>query len=280
MRLRGYRFCIALFLALPAAGQTGADETAAAPAGAASSKAILGAPRSRILTVDRNAVEKALAPQDSSATDVALDTLLGDMLHAHGADLVVDRNAIVVGPWDVDVTIMCIDRLRGATPDGMVPTDLPQLQIAILDRAAVFRQSLVGESIQSQVDALTQSADDQFKAKNEAPLDDVPMLPGEASADLPKLNEAMAERRKALQADLDARKDQIAAAAGDAQRQVELVIERLTKGAMQVRGAAIVIDRSQVILGTPASDLTAVVVHALDATLQTYPITAAEGLPN
>jgi Skp family chaperone for outer membrane proteins len=134
----------------------------------------------------------------------------------------------------------------GAAPK----TPGPVLRFLVVDRAALVRQSKAGQSIETQARDLVQTAERQFKRREDA----LRAHPDPA-------------RDARLKADLQARKAQLDKGLVKARRRIEQSVGPLLERMAKHQGADIVFDRATIASAPPDADITSEAVAALDRRL-------------
>jgi Skp family chaperone for outer membrane proteins len=145
--------------------------------------------------------------------------------------------------------------------------------VCLLSREAIFANARVGQAATARLQQLTQEAQAEVEAQRR-PIDaDLTAFRSEA----PRLS---AEQRASREAALSARLQPVQTLAAQRSREIEATrgkaLERISTEAQPViadvyrsRNCGLLVDRSSVLGGNLANDLTPAVVQALDARIQT-----------
>ncbi|HEY8698465.1 MAG TPA: OmpH family outer membrane protein [Rhizomicrobium sp.] len=152
----------------------------------------------------------------------------------------------------------------GAPPSAAVPAP----KILVIDRNAILRASKVGQDIVRQVNALTVSAENEFKNQGQALQKEGQALQQQVAILAPdvkakKIRDFQA-KQVAFQRKVEARQGLIQGGVFQARQKVEQALGPILQGIMQERGANILLDRGAVVLGTVNIDVTSVAVQRLD----------------
>jgi outer membrane protein len=157
-------------------------------------------------------------------------------------------------------------------------------KILVIDRAALLRNSKVGQSIALQVQALTKQAETELRGENDglrregaALQQQVAILAPDVKAQKIKAFEA---KQAAFQTKVQMRQNQIRYGVAIAQRQVESVAGPIVQGLMAERGANLMIDRQAIVVGAPGLDVTPVAIQRLDQKLPSVKVQLANPPPD
>jgi Skp family chaperone for outer membrane proteins len=155
-------------------------------------------------------------------------------------------------------------------PGGAPPPSaaVPAPKILVIDRNAILRASKVGQDIVRQVNALTVSAENEFKNQGQALQKEGQALQQQVAILAPdvkakKIRDFQA-KQVAFQRKVEARQGLIQGGVFQARQKVEQALGPILQGIMQERGANILLDRGAVVLGTVNIDVTSVAVQRLD----------------
>ncbi|MGH6876081.1 MAG: OmpH family outer membrane protein [Rhizomicrobium sp.] len=148
---------------------------------------------------------------------------------------------------------------------------LPAPRIVVVDRQAILRFSKVGQDIVRQVNALTQSAETQFRAEKEGLQKEEQSLAQQSAILAPDIR---AQKQKAFEAKVAAfqkkvqsRQSMIQGGVMNARRQVESALGPILQGIMSQRGANLLLDRQDVVLAMVDIDVTKLTIQRLDQKL-------------
>jgi outer membrane protein len=148
------------------------------------------------------------------------------------------------------------------------PGGVPSARILMVDLRRVMAVSKVGQSIQQQVEALKQQAQNDLKSEGNALQSEKTQLEQQAAILAPDVKaqkvKAFEARAAAFQKKLQTRGGLIQGGVIKAQAQVEQALGPILQGVLQERGATIMVDRSAVLLAPNSLDVTQLVVQRLD----------------
>jgi outer membrane protein len=140
-----------------------------------------------------------------------------------------------------------------------------------VDRQAILRLSRVGQNIVQQVNALTASAESQFKGEKDSLQKEEQTLTQQGAILAPDVR---AQKQKAFegkvatfQKRVQDRQSMIQAGVMNARRQVEAALGPILQGILAERGANLLIDRQDVVLATVDIDVTKLTIQRLDQKL-------------
>jgi len=155
-------------------------------------------------------------------------------------------------------------------PGGSPPPNagVPAPKILVIDRNAILRASKVGQDIVRQVNALTVSAESEFKNEGQALQKQGQALQQQIAILAPdvkakKIRDFQA-KQVAFQRKVESRQGLIQGGVFQARQKVEQALGPILQGIMQERGANILLDRGAIVLGTVNIDVTSVAVQRLD----------------
>lgn len=152
----------------------------------------------------------------------------------------------------------------------------PAARILIIDLRRAVGASKVGQSIQSQVNAMKGQAQTELKGEAEALRRDKAALEQQAAILAPNVKAQKAKdfeaRVASFQRKLNDRGQLIQGGMLKANRQVEESLGPILQGIMQERQATVLLDRTAVLLAPNAIDVTAVVVQRLDMKMPTVKV--------
>ncbi|HVV65977.1 MAG TPA: OmpH family outer membrane protein [Rhizomicrobium sp.] len=147
----------------------------------------------------------------------------------------------------------------------------PQPKIVIVDRAGIMRASKVGQDIVRQINAYTDQAEKELKAKGvslraegQALQRQLAILAADVKARKVKEFEA---KQGSLQAEAQKKQSLIQGGFIKARQQVEQALGPILQGIMVERGANLMLDRNAVVLGAPGIDVTGLAVQRLNQKL-------------
>jgi len=156
---------------------------------------------------------------------------------------------------------------ESAGPSG--PTPSPK--ILVIDRATILRQSAAGKDMIAQIDALTKSAEAEFKGEDQRLRSDAAAFQQQAAVLAPDVRAARTRdiqgRQQALQKRVQDRQNEIQAGVYKARKQIEDTLGPILEQIMAERQANFLFDRNAVVLGTVDVDITALAVQRLDQKL-------------
>lgn len=148
---------------------------------------------------------------------------------------------------------------------------IPQPKILVIDRAAILRGSLVGQSIVKQVQGFTTQAENDLKgqgaalrAQGQALQQQIAILAPDVKARKIKDFEA---QQQALQAKAQQKQSLIQGGFFQARQQVEQALGPILQGIMAERGANMLIDRNAVVMSTVDIDVTQTAIQRLNQKL-------------
>ncbi|HEX4158636.1 MAG TPA: OmpH family outer membrane protein [Rhizomicrobium sp.] len=155
----------------------------------------------------------------------------------------------------------------------------PTIKILVVDRQAILRLSKVGQDIVRQVNALTTSAESQFKAEKDALQKEEQTLAQQGAILAPDVR---AQKQKAFEGKVAAfqkkvqdRQSMIQGGVMNARRQVETALGPILQGILSERGANILLDRQEVVLATVDIDVTRLTIQRLDQKLPNVKVSLA-----
>ena len=155
----------------------------------------------------------------------------------------------------------------------------PAIKILVVDRQAILRLSKVGQDIVRQVNALTTSAESQFKAEKDSLQREEQTLAQQGAILSPDVR---AQKQKAFEAKVAAfqkkvqdRQSMIQGGVMNARRQVEAALGPILQGVLSERGANLLLDRQEVVLATVDIDVTKVTIERLDQKLPSVKVSLA-----
>ncbi|HEY3778069.1 MAG TPA: OmpH family outer membrane protein [Rhizomicrobium sp.] len=155
----------------------------------------------------------------------------------------------------------------------------PIPKILVVDRQAILRLSKVGQDIVRQVNALTTSAENQFRAQRDALQKEEQTIAQQGAILAPDVR---AQKKKAFDAKVadfqkrvQTRQSMIQGGVLNARRQVEAALGPILQGIMAERGANLLIDRQDVVLAMVDVDVTKVTIQRLDQKLPSVKVQLA-----
>jgi outer membrane protein len=155
----------------------------------------------------------------------------------------------------------------------------PAIKILVVDRQAILRLSRVGQDIVRQVNALTTSAESQFKAEKDSLQKEEQTLAQQGAILAPDVR---AQKQKAFEGKVAAfqkkvqdRQSMIQGGVMNARRQVEAALGPILQGILAERGANILLDRQEVVLATVDIDVTKLTIQRLDQKLPNVKVSLA-----
>jgi len=148
---------------------------------------------------------------------------------------------------------------------------LPAPRIIVVDRQAILRASKVGQDIVRQVNAMTQSAETEFRGENESLQKESATLQQQVAILAPDVRaqkiRAFQNKEAAFKQKVESRQSLIQGGVMRARQQVEAALGPILQGIMQERGANLLLDRSAVVLGMVDVDVTQLTIQRLDQKL-------------
>jgi outer membrane protein len=156
---------------------------------------------------------------------------------------------------------------------------IPAIKILVVDRQAILRLSKVGQDIVRQVNALTTSAEGQFKAEKDALQKEEQTLAQQGAILAPDIRaqkqRAFESKVAGFQKKVQDRQSMIQGGVMNARRQVEASLGPILQGILSERGANLLLDRQDVVLATVDIDVTKVTIQRLDQKLPTVKVQLA-----
>lgn len=227
----------------------------------------------RFLVADRAAISGAFPQGANIGPKIA--PALQAVLQDRSANLILDRNAVVLGPGEIDATSDIIRKInaQGGTSQASIVAPV----IVVVDRAAILAKSRAGKSMVDQVRKLIADARSDLKPRGDALLAEQTAL----KARLPHLSGddrdvALSDFRAkytAFQADVFKRQAAIQSGLTAARKQVEDALLPIIKGLMAQRHANLLLDRRAVVLGRGKDiDVTAPAVERLDRAMSSVSV--------
>ncbi|HTT84402.1 MAG TPA: OmpH family outer membrane protein [Rhizomicrobium sp.] len=155
----------------------------------------------------------------------------------------------------------------------------PAIKILVVDRQAILRLSKVGQSIVRQVNALTASAESEFKAEKESLQKEEQTLAQQGAILAPDIRaqkqKAFENKVTAFQKKVQDRQNMIQGGVMNARQQVEAALGPILQGILTERGANLLLDRQEVVLATVDIDVTKLTIQRLDQKLPAVKVTLA-----
>jgi len=245
------------------------------PPGAPASVAATKAPAVRMLFAE-------VAPSDLS--DDKFHETLEHIAAGQGATLVVDKKAVVMGAPAFDVTQLVRSTVETYRTSGTLPLvvggpDLPTARVAVLDRAALVRNSAAGRDMAVQLHTLSASARAEiareltaFKKEGARLKAQIPSIPpGERL----KVVQDFETRQRAISEAVRERQTAFDAAVTAAQKKIEAAAGPIVMKIVGEDRANMMLDRTAVVACDEALDITPSVIAKLDATLPHVEVTLA-----
>jgi Skp family chaperone for outer membrane proteins len=153
----------------------------------------------------------------------------------------------------------------------------PAAIILFLDRGTVLRQSNVGKSMYSQVEALAKKMETDFAPENKKLQADVQALQNQAAVLSPEIRQQKVKeleaRRQAFQKKVQDRQAAIQAGLAASRTQVEKALGPILEKIMIERRANLLLDRGLVVLGASDLDITPTVIGRLNTALPKITVT-------
>ncbi len=150
-------------------------------------------------------------------------------------------------------------------------TSTPTPKILVIDRSAILRQSVAGKDMIMQIDALSKSAETEFKGEEDKLRSDAQALQQQMAVLAPEVRSQKTKefdaRQQALQKKVQDRQNQIQAGVYKARKQIEDALGPILEALMTERGANLLFDRNAIVLGTVDVDVTGVAIQRLDQKL-------------
>jgi outer membrane protein len=155
----------------------------------------------------------------------------------------------------------------------------PAIKILVVDRQAILRLSRVGQDIVRQVNALTTSAESQFKAEKDSLQKEEQTLAQQGAILAPDVRaqkqKAFENKVAAFQKKVQDRQSMIQGGVMNARRVVEAALGPILQGVLAERGANLLLDRQEVVLATVDIDVTKVTIQRLDQKLPSVKVSLA-----
>jgi Skp family chaperone for outer membrane proteins len=177
----------------------------------------------------------------------------------------------------VETLLLALQATQAAPPAPPAkPTGTPAPKILVIDRAAILRGSAVGQSIMTQVQALTVSAENGLKGREVALRSEGAALQQQLAILSPSVKaakiRAFEAKQTALQQDVQKQQGLIQGGVLKARQQVEQALGPILQKIMTERGANLLLDRNAVVLGTVDVDITGDAVGRLNKVLPTVKV--------
>jgi Skp family chaperone for outer membrane proteins len=242
-------------------------------------------PEARVLVFDRDALKTSGLDDVREDVRKIAEKIVEDLTQGYGANIVLDRSAIVLAGPAPDITAQVLFALKDALPGwqsakqyadpntAVVPIHPLDLdgRIAVVDRLAIVKTSMVGVDVARQAQAFVHDAENALRPEAESLGQEKAHLQNEA-ADLPD------DEKKQRIADFDSRKaafdkkvqqrhDQIKAAVAVVQKEMERTAGPIVQNIAESDGAIAVIDKQAVIFCDPKFDVTSLAIQRLDAAM-------------
>jgi outer membrane protein len=162
---------------------------------------------------------------------------------------------------------------------GVSGTPVPAIKILVVDRQAILRLSKVGQDIVRQVNALTTSAESQFKVEKDSLQKEEQTLAQQGAILAPDVRaqkqRSFGAKVAAFQKKVQDRQSMIQGGVMNARRQVEAALGPILQGILSERGGNLLLDRQEVVLATVDIDVTKVTIERLDQKLPTVKVSLA-----
>jgi outer membrane protein len=159
------------------------------------------------------------------------------------------------------------------------PVGTPNPKILVIDRAAILRGSAVGQSIMTQVQALTATAENGLKGREAALRAEGTALQQQLAILSPAVKSAKIKafeaKQAALQQDVQKQQGLIQGGVLKARQQIEQALGPILQVIMTERGANLLLDRNAVVLGTVDVDVTGAAIARLNQKLPTVKVVLA-----
>ena len=248
-------------------------------------------PEARVLVFERDALKTSGLDDVREDVRKTAEKIIEDLAQGYGANIVLDRRAIVIASPAPDITAQVLFALKEALPDwhsakqyedpnaAVVPIHALDLdgRIAVVDRLAIVKTSMVGIDAARQALALTQDAEDALRSEAESLREEKEHLQNEAadlSGDEKKQRIADFNSRKAaFDKKVQQRGDQIKAAVAVVQKEMERTAGPIVADIAESDGAIAVIDKQAVVFCDPKFDVTSLAIQRLDAVMPRADVT-------
>lgn len=154
----------------------------------------------------------------------------------------------------------------------------PKPVIVVIDRAAILRDSKVGQDIARQVQTYSEQAKKDLSSRGKTLQEEGQKLQQQIAILAPDLKQkkiaAFEARRDALQDQAQKKSQQIQGGVMAAQAAVEKALAPILENILKERGANMVLDKQAVIYAnSPAFDITGEAIRMLDAKLPSIHVT-------
>jgi len=191
---------------------------------------------------------------------------------------IASRSSLAATGFALAMSLLAAPALAQGKP-APAPQAAPVPKILVIDRAALLRNSKVGQSIAQQVQAMTKQAETELKGENEALRREGAALQQQVAILAPDVKaqkiKAFEAKQAAFQQKVQMRQNQIRYGVAIAQRQVESVAGPIVQALMVRHGANLMIDRQAIVVGAPGLDVTPEAIGQLDQKLPTVKVQLA-----
>jgi len=220
-----------------------------------SNAALADPPTTKFLVVDR---ETAMRQAGTMDFDTVIAPAIRSLMLERGADLVLDRNAVIMGRTNIDVTPAAVQRAKNAgLAGGPRPADAiaPQ-RIVVVNRRTILAQSLAGKSLINQTQALSQSAEAALRDSAKQ----MEFVSGTNAATRKAVNEMLQAEAKALQS-------KVQSMFNTGARQLEIALDPILTQLLMEHSADVVLNGDAVALASFGADISKEVIERLDNVL-------------
>jgi outer membrane protein len=167
-----------------------------------------------------------------------------------------------------------------AAPPTPPPGGAPAARVLMIDLRRVISESKVGHDIARQVELLKAQATKELDGEGRALQQEQVTLQQQAAILAPDVKARRIRdfeaKRAAFQDRVQKRSALIQGGIMKAQSQVEQALGPVLQGIMRERGATVLLDRSVVLLGPNAIDVTPIAIQRLDVKMSTVQVGLAE----
>jgi Skp family chaperone for outer membrane proteins len=222
----------------------------------------------RMVILSKDTLTQQMQSQHIAGGDALISQIIDQLAKANGSALVLERESVVLGAIDLDVTPDGIFHLKGGR--GVVPHPVASrpVHILYLNRDDLLKFSKVGKSLNAQVEAETDDARAEFQRRSDllqqysegldgrlAGLD-----PQEAQRQVDALN----AKRATFNDEVKARERQLDTAVDNARMKIEATLGPLLQIILTQRHCELLLDSKVVLAAPPGFDLTNEATAKLD----------------
>ncbi|MBI3676887.1 MAG: OmpH family outer membrane protein [Proteobacteria bacterium] len=228
-----------------------------------------------MLVADLKKLREAAKAVYGTQTDPLIAEALYAVMQSRHASLVVDREVVVSGLIDIDVTKDALSRLAGDQSQAESNDLTPQLSVVVsIDRSAILKSSRAGNFVVRRIMAMTAEAEAEFKLQGDHLRQEGNQLMQKVrhirhmSVEVELEIHGFELQQKAFEKEVSQRQTELQNGALMARYQIEKTLEPIVVKIQRDHGANVLIDRNAVVVGTADIDVTAEAIDALDAALQ------------